>query len=144
MTMDNYIKTLEEQNLQLREQLQRYKEQNEELVSRVEYINENPATGKRIYTAYLIVICDKDTHKILDVEIWSSPEWEQSQRLSHPTYVAFEWRTDEGFGKARNQMIEWLNDTNGAGGRYEKLMKIYNKKLEKFNEDDVCAGTTNI
>lgn len=137
---DEYVKILEEQNLQLREQLQRYKEQNEDLVSRVEYINENPVTGKRNYTAYLIVICDKDTHQILDVEIWSSPEWEQSLRLPHPTYVAFEWRSDESFGKARNQMIEWL----GSGGRYDKLMKIYNKKLEKFNEDDVCAGTTNI
>lgn len=134
--MDNYVKTLEEQNLQLREQLERYKEQNEELVSRVDYEKTHPITGKKVHSAYLIVICDKDTNEILDVEIWSSPEWEQSQRLKHPTYIAFKWSCDESFGKARNQMLEWLNETKGFGGRYSKLTEIYNKKLEKFKEGD--------
>lgn len=135
-----YIKQLEEQNLSLREQLQRYVDQNEQLTGMVEYRRENPVTGKPVYSAYLIVICDKDSHEILDVEIWSSPEWEQSQRLPHPTYVAFEWKSEEGFGEARKQMIEFLSDTRGFGRRYGKLMDIYKEKLNKFDEDDVCKG----
>ena len=39
--------------------------------------------------AYLIAICDAETHAIIDAGIWSQPEWEASRCPDEPTYVAF-------------------------------------------------------
>lgn len=39
--------------------------------------------------AYLIVICEPETNRVLGAEIWSSPEWEQSRCMDKVTYVLY-------------------------------------------------------
>jgi hypothetical protein len=71
--------------------------------------------------AYLIVICDPETNAIRRVEIWSSPEWEQSMFLTDAvTYVAFELTADS-YDEARNRLVELLHL---PGFRYHRLEKF--------------------
>lgn len=60
-------------------------------------------------TAYLIVICDRETNAILGTEIWSSPEWEASRCLPMPTYVAYT-RTAGSFQEALSWMVEEMRN----------------------------------
>lgn len=62
---------------------------------------------KYLHTAYLVVICHNETNAIIGAEIWSSPEWMQSRRLIHRTYVAFEVKA-ESFQKAIDLMRETI------------------------------------
>lgn len=70
-------------------------------------------------TAYLIVICDKDTNAVKGVEIWSSPEWEQSQRLPHPTFVAYQVNGLT-YDVARHYLLRTISDPHS---RYHWLVK---------------------
>lgn len=54
--------------------------------------------------AYLIVICDPKTNAIKEVEIWSSPEWEQSKCLNDWAYVAYSVR-DVTYQLARDGLV---------------------------------------
>ena len=71
--------------------------------------------------AYLIVICDKETNAIVDVEIWSSPEWEQSRQLPNPTYVAFVAHGDS-FHEARKSLVQQIRHPSC---RYNWLSKYF-------------------
>jgi hypothetical protein len=72
--------------------------------------------------ACLIILCDKETNKILETRIWSSPEWEQSRTLDGVyTYVAYSVRGYKSFAEAKEQLlyqIEWSD-------RYKRLMQYY-------------------
>lgn len=75
--------------------------------------------------AYLIVICDRTTNAILDVDIWSTPEWESSRQLEVPTYVAYQVTANtfqEGINAIRTEMAI-------PGGRYHYLQKYYYSKI---------------
>jgi hypothetical protein len=75
--------------------------------------------------AYLIVICDPETNAIRRVEIWSSPEWEQSMCLTDAvTYVAFELTADS-YDEARKQLVELLHM---PVFRYHWLEKFFNER----------------
>lgn len=54
--------------------------------------------------AYLVVICDPITNAILRVEIWSSPEWEQSMCLKERTFIAYVVE-EETYSKAKELML---------------------------------------
>lgn len=43
-------------------------------------------------TAYLVVICDRESNAVIEAAIWSSPEWEQSLCLPERTFVAYQVR----------------------------------------------------
>jgi hypothetical protein len=47
--------------------------------------------AKRVYQdAYLIVVCDSETHEIKSAHVWSSPEWIQSRCIPGVrVYVAY-------------------------------------------------------
>lgn len=75
-------------------------------------------------SAYLIVICDKETNAILGTEIWSSPEWEQSRCLDMPTYVAYEVKHDT-YAKARERMLEIIADPRC---RYHNLYHLRSER----------------
>lgn len=75
-------------------------------------------------SAYLIVICDTETNAILRVEIWSSPEWEQSRCLDTPTYVAYEVR-HETYAKAKERMLEIIAEPSC---RYHKLYHLRSQR----------------
>lgn len=55
--------------------------------------------------AYLIVICDPIANAILRVEIWSSPEWEQSMCLKERSFIAYAV-DGETFHEARLSLLE--------------------------------------
>lgn len=77
------------------------------------------------YTAYLIIICDLETNAILDCQIWSSPEWEQSRRLPQPTYIAYQAHSYVSFQDANNHLLEWIKDNP----RYNRLLKYAKNPL---------------
>jgi hypothetical protein len=63
------------------------------------------------YTAYLIVVCDKDTNAIVGADIWSSPEWEQSRRIEdYYTYIAYQFNSSMSYHDARIGMIEFIKN----------------------------------
>lgn len=76
-----------------------------------------------IYKAYLIVICDKTTNKVLGAAIWSSPEWEQSRQLDTPTYVALA-TTGTSFANATESLMQTIESTRS---RYHWLLKYLEK-----------------
>lgn len=60
--------------------------------------------------AYLILI--QDQHGVKSADIWSSPEWQQSQRLKDQvTSVLFMWRS-ENFAKAQEELIAQISQPN--------------------------------
>ncbi len=61
-----------------------------------------------MYTAYLIIICDKETNAIKGADIWSSPEWEQSRRLEDRTYILYQVRDYRSYQQARDILLECL------------------------------------
>lgn len=63
-----------------------------------------------VHWAYLVAICDEKTRDIIRSDIWSSPEWEQSQRLPGVrTYVA--WSVcGSSFQEARDYIVEMIGD----------------------------------
>lgn len=80
---------------------------------------------KILSTAYLIVICNRETNAIEKVAIWSSPEWQQSRQLDQPTYVAYELKA-ETFQKAIDQMCVWIGQKDS---RYHYLVKYLEPNL---------------
>lgn len=76
--------------------------------------------NNNIYSAYLIIICDTKTNAILDVNIWSSPEWEQSRRLKHPTYIAYQVDDCSSFQEAKTELLSRLNMPGYE--RYKRLL----------------------
>lgn len=71
------------------------------------------------YRAYLIIICDQHTDKILDVVIWSSPEWEQSRHIDRYTYVAYAMEGGT-FAGARDSMLSLISNPKN---RYHHLYR---------------------
>lgn len=87
--------------------------------------------NKVTYTAYLIVMCDKETNAILGAAIWSSPEWEQSRRLDLCyTYIAYMTKSHISFQDASDNMVEWLTNNHEKYGddRYYRLLKYIKKE----------------
>lgn len=58
-------------------------------------------------TAYLIIICNPETNAPICAEIWSSPEWEQSQVLEERTFVLLQAQ-HETFDAATQAMVRLL------------------------------------
>lgn len=84
-------------------------------------------------TAYLIVVCDKDTNAILEVCIWSSPEWHQSRFLEHPTYVAFQLSANT-YQEAGQHLLKMVADPL-IGKRYHHLYKYMKPEtIESYSE----------
>lgn len=79
-------------------------------------------------TAYLIVICGKASNVVLNVEIWSSPEWEASMLMESPTFVAFQL-TATSFQEAIDLMIRQISNPRS---RYHWLyLKMDHKRYHK-------------
>lgn len=83
-----------------------------------------------MYSAYLIVICEEETNKILGVAIWSCPEWEASRRLSGVhTYIAYA-ASHSTFSLAREWIIQKMLDPKN---RYHYLLKYMEKEDVVFD-----------
>ena len=89
-------------------------------------------------TAYLIVICDRETNKILKAEIWSSPEWEQSRCLDQPTYVAFSVRSSS-FSQAIKMLLWFISHERS---RYYPLVKYLNEEYKNQVVDNMTLKTS--
>lgn len=76
------------------------------------------------FKAYLIVVCDRETHQILGVYIWSSPEWEQSRQLPQITYVAYQLTSHTSFQDGINRIEQVMQEPNS---RYGYLLPHYQK-----------------
>jgi len=62
--------------------------------------------------AYLIVLVSKETEQIVEVTIWSSPEWSASRQLpNHWAFVAYQMNGKD-FQDASKRMIETIKDPN--------------------------------
>lgn len=110
--------------------------------------------------AYLVAICDSETHAVIDAGIWSQPEWESSRYLDEPTYVAFAVNTflpsgmehHKAFTFAAKQMLEdfvrhWelLGERAPEKFRHRRLLPFLRDAFDghgvephptmKFNED---------
>lgn len=77
------------------------------------------------YTAYLVVICDKETNAVKSAVIWSSPEWEQSICLPYPTFVAYEVNGKD-YQTARNNLVKGINQPRS---RYNWLVKYLEREI---------------
>ena len=78
--------------------------------------------------AYLIVICDPVTNAVIRVEIWSSPEWEQSICLMERTYVAFICSADS-YAEAKKNLFKCIVQPTS---RYHWTLSFFG---EEFNDD---------
>jgi len=75
--------------------------------------------------AYLVVICEPGTNAIIETAIWSSPEWEQSECLNLPTFVAYKVESRD-FSQARDLMLWSIADERS---RYHWLTKYMRGQL---------------
>lgn len=72
-------------------------------------------------SAYLIVICDNKTNAIERVEIWSSPEWQQSRCLPDKNvYIAYAVES-ESFDKGIHDLLQAIS---WERSRYHHLYKL--------------------
>ena len=78
--------------------------------------------------AYLIVICDRVDNHILEVCIWSSPEWMQSQLLPHPTYVAYMVSSSIAYAAAGKLLLDTISHP------YSRYRWLYEKLTEEQKE----------
>ena len=63
-------------------------------------------------TAYLIAILDKETNAVVDCEIWSKPEWEQSVDIPK-YYTGIMYQIDgKDDDEATDKMLGFLKDEN--------------------------------
>ena len=80
-------------------------------------------------TAYLIAICDDKTNALKDVEVWSSPEWQQSRCIPNcRTYVAYTVSATT-FSEAKRLLLQSIKDERS---RYHYLSHFF----EENNEED--------
>lgn len=80
-----------------------------------------------MHSAYLIVICDRETNAVMGAQIWSSPEWEQSRCLPCPTYVAYQVGGCKSFHEAREHLVKVISDPRS---RYHWLLDYLDKPRE--------------
>lgn len=78
------------------------------------------------YTAHLIVIYSTVDNQILRVEIWSSPEWQQSLCPKDRTFVAYEV-TRETYKRAKDLLLLTISQPTC---RYHYLWQIYQEGRE--------------
>jgi hypothetical protein len=76
------------------------------------------------YRAYLVVICDRESNAVIAADIWSSPEWEQSQYLDNITYVAYSTVGDS-FEDARKEVLRAMEHPKS---RYHWLLEHLNDR----------------
>lgn len=86
------------------------------------------------YKCYLIAIYDRASKEIVGVELWSSPEWEQSQHLDLPTFVAYVVKNPRSYAEAREDMLSRISGSGQYSqpyvDRYGWLYEIYQKTHE--------------
>lgn len=78
---------------------------------------------QRLHNAYLIVFCDNNDNALVGADVWSSPEWQQSQcRTDVRTFVALHRASHaEYFGGAMRALIHEISNPDH---RYHYLYKL--------------------
>jgi hypothetical protein len=57
------------------------------------------------HQAYLVVICDPETNRVLAADTWSSPEWGQSRQLPQRVYILYQ-RGGRSYHEAQQSLLE--------------------------------------
>jgi len=76
--------------------------------------------------AYLVVLCNIETNAIESVDIWSSPEWEQSICLPCAVYLSYITQQYDSFELARKSIVRQLHEPRW---RYHRLLKYFSERV---------------